>query len=228
MAYEYSKIAKVLPKSGGSTNLGFQGYVTLPKASGSEPAKYIPKDYGYINTYVAVAGFECGISTKRALEFYDNATGTYQWRWFVNGPEQKNGPYSQFKDGDRIHLKLVILSNGKVQFWVNGVSAFVSDGTYKPNSLFPARLIIAAEQERWTTLPSTLPPFDLRHNQIAADSLMYQNSSGTWVTVTSGNTGDELLHWPDEFSLSQTPDPKLYTVTNDLANARYYAAIKNL
>lgn len=222
MAIEYAKIVKISANNG-ATNRGFQATLQLPSGS---PAKKLPQAASYINSYVAVAGFECGVSTKNDPSFLDPSTGTYQWRWFVNGPQQAYGSYNQFRDGDSVSIKLSILSNGKVQFIVNGSVVFTSSGSHSPSSVHPARLIIAAEQVRWGSQPSSLPAWGLFHNQITASNMMFQNSGGTWVNVNSSNTQAELIRTPAQFSDAQTPPPVRHTVRNELANGRYYASLK--
>ncbi|MFB5269625.1 hypothetical protein ACE41H_22960 [Paenibacillus enshidis] len=213
---EYAKFAKIVPQTNTLTNRGFQGYVTLPSS------KSMPS--GYINMYCGVAGFECGVSSAADSRFYDPTTKTYKWHWFVNGPEVKNGePYTQFKDGERIHLKLVLRDDGFVEFFVNFKSVFVSQGTYTTSSSTDkaARFIFGTLQNQYETLPSQLPAWKLSFSKITCDTMMFKGpgKNADWINVTSSNTKAILAHTPTTMTNPAPAD--INGTTNDLANARY-------
>lgn len=216
--YEYAKFAKIHPTSGRYTNTGFQARVALPSS------KSLPQGGSYINTYCGMAGFECGVSVKYAPEFFDSKTGTYQWHWFANGPEgQHNGPYNQFRDGDSAHIKLLRLDNGKVQFIVNGNPEFTSTKTYGESTYRTdetcARYIIGSEITRYSTLPSSLPKWNLPFSRLQISEMMFKNSDGSWINVNSGNAVANLAHTPSGVS---TPAPVDFNgVSNELANGRF-------
>ncbi|AET59437.1 hypothetical protein HPL003_13430 [Paenibacillus terrae HPL-003] len=217
-AFEYAKFAKVHPTSGRYTNTGFQARVALPSS------KSLPQGGSYINTYCGMAGFECGVSVKYAPDFYDSRTGTYQWHWFANGPEGPfDGPMKQYRDGDSVHIKLVRLDDGHVQFIVNGTEKFTSAKTYGASSYRTddtcARYIIGTEITRWDARPSSLPKWNLSFSRLQISEMMFKNAGGSWINVNSGNAVANLAHTPLGVS---TPSPVDFNgVSNELSNGRY-------
>lgn len=213
---EYAKFVKIVPQVNTTTNLGFQAYVTLPST------KNLPS--GYINMYCGVAGFECGVSSAADSRFYDSTTKTYKWHWFVNGPEVENGmPYTQFKDGDRIHLKLVLGDDSRIRFYVNFNLVYTSKNTYTTSAdpLKAARFIFGTLQNQYNgAAPSTLPPWTLSFSKIVAEQMMFKApGAGDWTLVNSANTTAIPVHTP---TTGTTPSPvNINGTTNDLANARY-------
>lgn len=216
-SYEYAKFAKIHPDLGRYTNQGFQAYVTLPSS------KSLPQGGSYINAYCGMAGFECGISVKYHSDFKDSRTGTYQWHWFVNGPEKKNGPMCEYRDGEKVHIKLVRLEDHHVQFIVDGDEKFTSDYVYGENTFKTdetcARFIIASEITRWDTLPSSLPPWNLSFSRLQISNMRYKKSTGVWKDVNSDNATARLSHTPVQLI---PPSPGNFNgVDDDLENGRF-------
>lgn len=218
-SYEYAKFLKIHPDTGRYTNLGFQAYVTLPSS------KSLPQGGSYINAYCGMAGFECGISVKYRSDFKDSRTGTYQWHWFVNGPEQKDGPMCEYRDGEKVHIKLLRLKeNDHVQFIVDGDEKFTSAYAYGKNTFKTddtcARFIIGSEITRWDTLPSSLPPWNLSFSRIEISDMRFKKATGAWKDV-SGDATARLSHTPEEIGLF-TPSPVNFNgVRDDLENGWY-------
>ncbi|MNW45878.1 hypothetical protein D3C74_231500 [compost metagenome] len=216
-SYEYAKFAKIHPTTGRYTNQGFQARVTLPSS------KSLPQGGSYINTYCGMAGFECGVSVKYRADFKDSRTGTYQWHWFVNGPEQDEGPMCEYRDGDSVHIKLVRLDNKHVEFWVNGARKFTSVNAYGESTYATddtcARYIIASEITRWDALPSSLPKWNLSFSRLQISEMMFKDSHGSWINVNSGNATARLSHTPVQLT---APSPADFNgVSNDLASGRF-------
>lgn len=212
---EYAKFVKVLAND---TNArGFQTTLKLPSA------KTMSHDYDFINFYVGLHGFECGISTKRSSDFY--VSGEYKWHWFVNGPEQASGPM-EFSEGDTITILLAIdeSQSNKIVFKVNGVTKFTSS-TSGYSGTDNARLIIGCAQSTGTALP--LAPWGVFHNQVEAAAMKYKNSSAAWVDITSSNAAVTKFRTPgpEVVSDANNPDPDYYTKT-DIINSTIYASLK--
>ncbi|MBE7901114.1 hypothetical protein G7L40_27015 (plasmid) [Paenibacillus polymyxa] len=222
-SYEYAKFAKIHPDVGRYTNLGFQAYVTLPSS------KSLPQGGSYINTYCGMAGFECGISVKYRSDFMDSRTGTYQWHWFANGPEgQIDGPMCEYRDGEKVHIKLVRLENDHVQFIVDGDEKFTSKHAYGENTFKTddtcARFIIGSEITRYPTLPSSLPQWNLSFSRLQISDMRYKKASGAWKDVNSANATARLSHTPVELT---PPSPVNFNgVDDDLENGRFAVSMR--
>lgn len=206
MSYEYAKFVKVLAT--GTSNRGFQAKLTLPSSTTMLGGS------NYINFYCGVAGWECGISKP---------AGQTNWHWFVNNANGETNPASQpfnYPNGSQVTIKLYLDdTTNKARFDVNGVNVFESQNTYSGSN--DARLIFGACQTTYTTLPPTLPAWQISHTQVKAENMMFKNSSKTWVAVTGTNAAASAFHTPS----MTTPAPVDYTYTATLGSALITASI---
>ncbi len=210
---EYAKVVKVLANV--STARGFQASLTLPNS------KTLPHDDDFINFYVGVHGFECGISTAKRPAFY--VDGEYKWHWFVNGPESASGSMD-FSDGDSVTILLATdqSQSNKIVFKVNGVQEFISD-TMGYGGTNNARLIVACLQATGVTLP--LASWTVSHSTVTAAAMKYKDSSNNWLNITSSNTLYTNVYWPTNVSEQNIPTPRYYTASGSITNSTITASI---
>lgn len=206
---EYAKLVKI--KTVGTSARGFKAKLTLPSS------KTLPRQDDYINFYVGLNSYECGVSVKNKADWIQN--GVLKWRGFMNG-EGATTYNGSFFDGATCTIALELNAQNKVEFRINDV--LVRTFTNPVSSIVnPARLIIASYQSTGYTPP--LEPWDVKHDQVRAFEMKYKTSSGTWVPFTDGTqvTHDE---WPVNVS---TPDGVKYNYsTATIGNAEVYASLK--
>lgn len=200
MAYntEYAKLVRI--KTDNLTDRGFKAKLKLPSS------KTLPRIWDYINFYVGINGYECGISIADRPEFKPN--GTWKWRIFANGEgSTKNGVNSAdfFNDGDIVTLSIELNEQNKVVFKVNDV-VFRSFNNTVTDVVNSARLVIATNQDTGYTPP--LKQWSVFHDQVRAYEMKYKNSSNNWVAFTMGNKV-QTEEWPLGVA---TPDNKKYIV----------------
>lgn len=206
---EYAKLVKV--KTNNVNDKGFKATLQLPSS------KTLPGIYDYINFYVGIGTYECGISCKDNSDWREN--GVLKWRAFMNGESSTTYGPNKYSDGGIVTISIERNDQNIVEFRVNGVkiSNFTKPLTNYENS---ARLILAAYQATGTTPP--LAPWKVKHHQVRAYEMKYKNSSGNWVAFTNGSnvTTEE---WPPGVA---TPDGMKYTLDKSyIGNAEVYASL---
>ncbi|MGN7762378.1 hypothetical protein [Paenibacillus sp. 22594] len=229
--YEYAKFVKVLASNSGR---GFQATVQLPSA------KTMPSIGSYFTAYVGLGPLEAGVSVQNDPKFKDSS-GAYKWHWTVASETASetsaSGPMLQFGDGEIINLKVTIDETvssptyKKMIFQVNNQTVYKTANDYLNQSFTNARIILATDQQNYTSLPTSLPAWNTFHNQFTVSNMSYKNTANTWVAINSTNTAGgapELFHTPraSQGYTGTTPSPADYTVTSDLANSRIYASLK--
>lgn len=205
---EYAKLVKI--KTNNVSDKGFKATLQLPSS------KTLPGAWDYINFYVGIGTYECGISCRDQPDWKEN--GVLKWRAFANG---EGGTTYGLKYSDSGIVTILIERNKEniVEFSVNGtvISNFKKPLTSYENS---ARLVLAAYQATGTTPP--LAPWKVKHNQVRAYEMKYKNSSNNWVDFTNGSnvTTEE---WP---SGVVTPDGMKYTLDKSyIGNSEVYASL---
>ncbi|OBZ16339.1 hypothetical protein A8L34_27050 [Bacillus sp. FJAT-27264] len=206
---EYAKLVKI--KTDNVSDKGFKATLQLPSS------KTLPGSYDYINFYVGLGTYECGISCKDQPDWKEN--GVLKWRAFANGESNTSYGPNKYSDGAIVTISLERNAQNKVEFRVNNslVKTFDKALTSYTNS---ARLILAAYQATGATPP--LAPWNVKHNQVRAYEMKYKNSSDTWIAFTSGSkvTTEE---WPLGVA---TPDGKVYTLDKTyIGNSDVYASL---
>ncbi|WP_347487745.1 hypothetical protein ABDB91_10975 [Desulfoscipio sp. XC116] len=143
---EYAKLVKI--KTGNLADKGFQAKITLPSGS---PAKTLPLIWDYINFYVGIGTYECGLSCKDQDGWKQN--GVLKWRVFSNGEGvPKYG--SLYADGTTVKISIERDSQDKVVFKVNDSPVRTFNNTLPSGSYSnEARLIIASYQSTGVAVP---------------------------------------------------------------------------
>ncbi len=208
MADEYAKFVR-LPVTNVTNATGVSADITLPSG--------ITVPSGYINFYVGLGEYECGLST----------IGN-KWGWFANSTtnQKEGGKYDLYDHGETHNISLQLLqdsgSNYKLKFYIDGVHKHSSFITYSSTAKFNnARLVIACAQG---TASSPLPAFNIRHNQVTIKNMKYRTGTSTWTNVNSNNCNPQIWHTPENVT---TPAPVDYTVNkNSFDSGIYYASIK--
>lgn len=206
---EYAKLVKI--KTNNLNDKGFKAKLTLPSS------KTLPREWDYINFYVGIGPYECGMSCRNQADWKEN--GVLKWRAFANG-EGVVTYGNLYADGATVTISIERNAQNKIEFRVNDVvmKTFNNTVTSVTNS---ARLIFASYQSTGYTPP--LDPWDVEHYQVRAYEMKYKNSSDTWVAFTDGSkvTTEE---WPLGVA---TPDGVKYTLDKTwIGNADVYASIK--
>ncbi|GIO35589.1 hypothetical protein J41TS12_04500 [Paenibacillus antibioticophila] len=207
---EYAKLVRI--KTDNLSDRGFKTKIKLPSSV------TLPRKWDYINFYVGINGYECGISTANRDEFKVN--GVRKWRIFANGEEDTHHG-NKYNDGDIVTLSIELNAQNKVVFKVNDavMTAFNKKVTEVVNS---ARLVFASNQD--TGYKPPLQPWTVLHDQVRAFEMKYKNSSNNWVAFTMGNKV-MTEEWPLNVA---TPDGKKYIVDKTwIGNAEVYGALKN-
>lgn len=206
---EYAKLVRI--KRNNLTDRGFKAKIKLPSL------KTLPRTWDYINFYVGINGYECGISTANRDEFKVN--GIQKWRIFANGEgSSTNG--ALYNDGDTVTLSLELNNLNKAIYKVNDATqrTFNNAVTSITNS---ARLVFASYQSTGVALP--LKPWTVQHHQVRAFEMKYKNSSNNWVAFTN-SSGVEVEEWPLNVA---TPDGVKYIVDKTwIGNAEVYGSLK--
>ncbi|AGL03309.1 hypothetical protein [Desulfoscipio gibsoniae] len=211
---EYAKLVKI--KTGNLADKGFQAKITLPSGS---PAKTLPRIWDYINFYVGIGMYECGLSCRDQNDWKQN--GVLKWRVFANG-EGSTIYGSLYADGTTVKISIERDSQDKVVFKVND-SVFRTFANTLPSGSYSneARLIIASYQDTGVAIP--LATWSVKHNQVFASEMKYKNSANTWVSFTNGSNVT-LEEWPINVP---TPDGRRYTLDKSyIGNAQVYASLK--
>ncbi|WP_334074125.1 MULTISPECIES: hypothetical protein [Paenibacillus] len=212
---EYAKLVRI--KTDNLNDRGFKAKIKLPNS------KTLPRAYDYINFYVGINGYECGISIADRTEFKPN--GAWKWRIFANGEGntkkgEKSGDF--FNDGDIVTLSIELNEQNKVVYKVND-AVFRSFDETVTNVVNSARLVIATNQDTGYTPP--LKQWSVFHDQVRAYEMKYKNSSNNWVAFTMGNKV-QTEEWPLGVA---TPDRRKYILDKTwIGNADVYASLKNL
>lgn len=207
---EYAKLVKI--KTNNVSDKGFKATLQLPSS------KTLSGEWDFINFYVGIGTYECGISCRDKSDWREN--GVLKWRSFANGEGQKPTYGSdKFSDGSIVTISIERNDKNIVEFKVNGdtVKKFNNPLINYENS---ARLILAACQATGTTPP--LAPWKIKHNQVRAYDMKYKNSSGNWVAFRNGSnvTTEE---WPIGVA---TPDNIKYILDKSyIGNAEVYASL---
>lgn len=210
---EYAKIVKVYTTVAAR---GFRATVVLP----SKKTNNNPGDF--INFYCALAGFECGLSTKAPEPL---------WGWFVNAP----GTYKdttlvpQYSNGTTKTIALYIGSDEYMRFDVDGVNKFTSGSKYntvaggQPNN--SARFVVGAAQVvNSTSNPNEYTaPWRIYHEQVFVDNMQYLDSGNVWQSINSRNSTYLVKHTPESIT---PPSPVNYRATFYLDNSQFYASLK--
>ena len=207
---EYAKLVKI--KTDNLTDKGFKAKLTLPSS------KTLVREWDYINFYVGIGGYECGISCRNQPDWKQN--GVLKWRVFANG-EGGTTYGNLYADGATVTISIEKNAQNKIDFKVNDVvvKAFSTTNPTIENS---ARLIFASSQSTGYTPP--LVAWDVLHDQVRAYEMKYKNSSDTWVAFT---TGSKVVaeEWPLGVA---TPDGRKYILDKaSIGNAEVYASLKN-
>lgn len=211
---QYAKYVKLQVKSSVTNATGISADITLPSS--------ITVPSGYINFYVGIGNYECGLST----------TGN-KWGWFANRSSgntgvKEAGEYNLYENGTTHNITLQLLqesgSTYKLKFYIDGVHMHSSEIDLTSSSKWTnARLIIACSQGAYT-LP--LPAFNIRHNQVVIQNLKYRTGTNTWTKLTSNNCTPEYWANPDPAD-EETPTPVNYTVdSKSFSSGIYYASMK--
>jgi|GEM_PF-5995576 len=209
---EYAKLVRI--KTDNLTDRGFKTKLKLPSS------KTLTRPYDYINFYVGINGYECGISCANRDEWKVN--GVLKWRIFANG--EGDSTYGKlYSDGDVITLSIELNDQNKVVFKVNDSPIITHFKKPVDNVINSARLVFASYQSTGYTPP--LKPWDVLHDQVRAYEMKYKNSSNNWVAFTMGNKV-QTEEWPLGVA---TPDNKKYSLDKTwIGNADVYASLKNL
>ena len=206
---EYAKFVRLPARSGVTNATGVSADITLP-SSMTVPA-------GYINFYVGIGEYECGLST----------IGN-KWGWFANSVSngKEAGVYDLYANGTKHNISLQLMQDSgniyRLKFYVDGQHKHSSKLSFNSASKFNnARLVIACSQGNAS---SPLPPFNIRQNQVTIQNLQYRTGTGSWTKLTSSNCNPEIWHTPEGVT---TPAPVDYTVNaNSFSTGVYYASIK--
>lgn len=206
---EYAKLVKI--KTDNVSDKGFKAKLTLPSS------KTLPNEWDYINFYVGIGTYECGISCRDQSPWREN--GVLKWRAFANGEGDTDYGPNKYSDGQTVEISIERNAQNLVEFKVNNslIKRFNNPLTSYLNS---ARLILASYQATSTTPP--LAPWRVKHHQVRAYEMKYKNSSGNWVAFTTGSkvTTEE---WPTGVA---TPDGMKYTLDKSyIGNAEVYASL---
>lgn len=213
---EYAKYVK-LPVT--SSAKGFKTDLLLPSS------KTTPSGANFINFYVGLGGYECGISTR------GSESG---WHWFVNSNygDDESGTEGEFSNSESVNISLQILQYSgtiyRMKFYVNGVHKFSgTENLTSSTSYTDGRIIIASLENVYSYIPDPLPDFNVRHNQVKTYNTKYKNTAGNWVNVNSGNCTPDIFHNPTGVT---TPSPVDYTGNaasfGSASGGIYYASIK--
>ncbi|CAG5080855.1 Putative uncharacterized protein [Thermobacillus xylanilyticus] len=206
---EYAKIVRI--KTGNLSDKGFKAKLTLPNG------KTLPRIWDYINFYVGIDGYECGLSCRDQNDWKQN--GVLKWRIFANG-EGSTTYGSLYADGSTVTISIELNDQKKVVYKVNDVVVRTFNNTVT-NVANSARLVFASYQSTGVTPP--LQPWSVFHNQVRAFEMKYKNSSNSWVPFTNGNNV-EVEEWPTNLP---SPDGKKYVVDKTwIGNADIYASLK--
>lgn len=199
---EYAKFVRLYAPTTNYEGRGFQAKIKLPTT------KSLGGSDDYINYYVGIGGYECGVSTARRDKFKDPVTGNYRWHWFVNtsnNDKKVDDAPMEFDDGDTVTLKLYLDDNSnKAVFLVNDVKKY--EGSIVYTKLNENRLVFGAYQASGTTLPLTA--WRVFQNNVTASNIYYKNTNKTWVPMTSGIPS--RFYKPD-VSSANMPDPDNWT-----------------
>ncbi|MEK4060937.1 MULTISPECIES: hypothetical protein [Paenibacillus] len=208
---EYSKLVRI--KNGHLNDKGFKATLTLPAN------KTLPRQWDYINFYVGINGYECGISCRNQTAWKEN--GVLKWRVFMNG-DGATTYGNLYADGATVTISIEKNADGLAEFKVNGSTLKVFSKKLDPITN-AARLVFASSQDTGYTPP--LDPWSVLHDQVRAYEMKYKDSNGNWVAFTTGsNVSTE--EWPLGVA---TPDGKKYIVDKTwIGNADVYASVKNL
>lgn len=203
---EYAKFVRLYAPTTNYAGRGFQAKIKLPTS------KTLGGEYDYINYYVGIGGYECGVSSSRRPEFYDSATGKYKWHWFVNtsnNDKKVDDAPMEYKDGDEITLKLHLDdTSNKAIFLVNDVKKYDGSQT-TTTTLTENRLVFGAYQASGTTLPLTA--WRIQQGNVTASNIYYKNANKAWVAMSSGTPSK--FYKPD-VSSANMPDPDNWTTTS--------------
>lgn len=208
---EYAKLVRI--KTDNLNDRGFKAKIKLPNS------KTLPRAYDYINFYVGINGYECGISCANRDEWKVN--GVLKWRTFANG-EKRTTKGDYYNDSDIVTLSIELNEQNKVVYKVNDVVMrnFAEPVTEVVNS---ARLVFATNQD--TGYKPPLKQWSVFHDQVRAYEMKYKNSSNNWVAFTMGNKV-QTEEWPLGVA---TPDGRKYILDKTwIGNADVYASLKNL
>ncbi|WP_110931155.1 hypothetical protein [Paenibacillus bouchesdurhonensis] len=183
--------AKILRWSTDKAVYGLKTTIQLPKTATFE------KNVGFINFYLGVYGanvhYECGLSTKPA------ETANDYWHWFWNtGFSNDGGPW-MIKGGATIPIELSMNCDNQLEFKVAGevVKTFYAEA--EPfGALTNARLVVAACDQKFESIPDPLPEWATRHDAVICDCFSFRDSCGTWVTMSSLNSNPptSTIFWP--------------------------------
>ena len=209
---EYAKIVRI--KTGNLSDKGFKTKLTLPSS------KTLPRNYDYINFYVGIDGYECGVSCKNLDAWKQN--GVLKWRVFANGEGKNDHPadHTLYADGATVAISIELNDQKKVVFKVNDVVVKTFNNTVTSVGS-SARLVFASYQD--TGVQEPLKPWTVFHNQVRAFEMKYKTSANTWVPFTNGNNV-ELEEWPID---KKSPDGRKYVVDKTwIGNADIYASLK--
>lgn len=205
---EYAKIVRI--KTDNLSDRGFRAKITLPNS------KTLPRIWDYINFYVGIHGYECGLSCRDQPDWKEN--GVLKWRVFANG-EGSTTYGNKYTDSSTVAISIELNDQNKVVYKVNDVvvRTFNDPVTKIENS---ARLVFASYQ---STGVDNLLPWTVFHNQVRAFEMKYKTSSNTWVAFTNGSKID-VEEWPTN---KPSPDGKKYVVDKTwIGNADVYASLK--
>jgi hypothetical protein len=207
---EYAKIVK---QEVGVSTRGMQATITLPNT------KSFYGGYDFINFYMGIGEFECGISTKSSVE--DGS-----WHWFVNSSSGvwKEGEWN-IKDGDKVNIKLCLddITN-EVMFLVNGSKVY-QDNRVNGLSFNNTRMVVGSAQQS-TGITEPLREWKVFHSQLFVENLMYKNTSKQWIPCNHENTNTKVIHNPT--NVYPYPTPVDYVVTELKGSpASFYASLKD-
>lgn len=214
-----AEYAKILRWNFGSPVYGLRTTITTPTDG------HIGQNSGFINFYLGAygsgTGYECGISANRP-QLNDNN----RWHWFWNTTVNQNdgGPYN-IAGGSNVTIELSINpSTSLLEYKVNGtVVRTFAGGTGSFTTLTNARLIVAACDRSFTTVPNPLPAWGTEHLQVVCSNFSYRNASGNWVAMTSSNSTrpSTTEKWPNNNHVGVPQNYTIQFIGNNL-----YASLK--
>lgn len=215
---EYAKFVRLYAPTSSGAGRGYQARIKLPSS------KTLGGDYDYINYYVGMGGYECGISTSRRPEFKDPVTGAYKWRWFANNSigDKKDEGAVEWSDGSTITIKLTLDDKtNKATFYINDETTprYTATQVYT-GTLTNCRLVLGAAQASGTATP--LSAWRVWQNNVTASNLYYKNSGKTWVSVT---TGSPNKFYEPAVSSATMPDPDNWTCPSSFTGGTFSASI---
>lgn len=195
---------------------GVQATFTVPSA------KSFYGDWDFINFYLGLGGFECGVSTKRTAP-------DGNWHWTMNSLHGvvKGGEWT-IKDGEKVNLKLCLDDvTNEMLFFVNGVKVYPLAGdkkVYSTNGFNDGRFIVASAQQS-TGIKDPLAEWKVLHNQVYCEKMIYKDNNKVWQNCSASNIVTELFHNPT--NVSPYPTPVDYTITALNGSPSYfYASLK--